>query len=209
MASAGGRPEDATQHLPFMRLSPALAMLRVRFAFVRQQNAIEVFENRTPPLPSVLLVSNYLVVPTRDALLAEVLREDFDPRRLVLLEQHPHPQPAASGAPGSEHVISWTSDTVELVVDTPSAALLLMTDQYSRDWRVRPLMPSVQPAYDVLPANYVLRAIPLAAGRHHLLLEYVPAGLVPGAVVTCLALLAWIRGWMRNRPPRMAAAPRE
>jgi hypothetical protein len=206
-ASEGGRAVDATQHLPFSRLSPALAMLRVRFACVRQGDRIQVFENATRPLPTVLLVSDYRVLPTAGAVLSEVVRESFDPRRVVLLEEPPVPAPSATLAPGVARVLARTSDTLEIEVDTPTPAILLVTDLYSRGWSAEAVVPENNPqrVYDVLPANYVLRAIPLTAGRHHLMLEYRPSLIVLGAVVSLLAVAGWVAAW---KWPTVADAPR-
>ena len=49
-----------------------------------------------------------------------------------------------------------------------------MTDAFAEGWQVRPLEQGPQAAYQVLPADYTIRGIPLAAGHHHLMLEYRP-----------------------------------
>ncbi len=46
----------------------------------------------------------------------------------------------------------------------------------------------------MLPANYVLRAIPLGAGTHRLRLEYCPRGFRVGVWVSVAALAAWLAG---------------
>jgi len=43
----------------------------------------------------------------------------------------------------------------------------------------------------VLPADYVLRAVPLSAGHHLLRMEYVPRGFSAGIVVSAMAWLLW------------------
>jgi hypothetical protein len=196
--SEGGSPGDASQHLPFTRLSPVLAMLRVRFACVRQGDRMAVFENPTEPLPPVLLVHEYRVLPDGDAVLGGVLRDDFDPRRMVLLEEAPEPAPSPRATVGAARVLSLTSDTLEVEVDIPEAAILLITDQYSRYWRARPVdsARSPQSRYQVLPANYVLRAIPLAPGRHHVLFEYRPPLWTASAIVSLVAVTLWIALWI-------------
>ncbi len=196
--SEGGSPGDASQHLPFTRLSPALAMLRVRFACVRQGDQIVILENATAPLPPVFLVHQYRVLPGRNAVLGELVRGDFDPRRVVLLEEAPDPAPSPGTAAGAARILSLTSDTLEVEVDTPEAAILVITDQFSRYWRARPADPGRGPRsrYTVLPANYVLRAVPLAPGRHHVLFEYRPPLLKTGAIVSVVALTLWMGLWI-------------
>jgi hypothetical protein len=44
-----------------------------------------------------------------------------------------------------------------------------------------------------MPANYCLRAIPLAAGRHFFLVKYLPWGFVVGKWVSLLSVGAFLR----------------
>jgi len=64
-----------------------------------------------------------------------------------------------------------------------------MTDAYAKGWTATPLPGSVQTNYNVMPANYAMRAIPLAAGTHRMRLEYVQPGLAAGVQTSLLATL--------------------
>jgi uncharacterized membrane protein YfhO len=126
-----------------------------------------------------------------DQVLAAMTEPDFDPHRTVILEQQPEPapEPPAPGHQGSQiWVVDRSTDHLDLELDVEAPALLLMTDSYSNGWRARPLEGSVQSHYEVLPANYVLRAIPLRAGRHHLRVEYSPWAWRAGVVVSSVSL---------------------
>jgi hypothetical protein len=66
----------------------------------------------------------------------------------------------------------------------------------------------VQQDYQVLPANLALRAIPMAAGDHHLRIEYAPKAYRYALVATPIALTiffalaaAW---WLRRPKPAVA-----
>jgi hypothetical protein len=72
---------------------------------------------------------------------------------------------------------------------------LLVTDAYSTGWRARALEPGPQPTYQVLPADHTLRAIPLAAGKHHLILEYWPMTVPIGFAVTGVAMAGYLVAW--------------
>lgn len=61
-------------------------------------------------------------------------------------------------------------------VEVAAPAILLVTDGYNKDWQASPLSGSVQTRYEVMPANYVLMGIPMAAGHHLLRLEYALPG---------------------------------
>ena len=90
-----------------------------------------------------------------------------------------------------------TSDSLTIEADTPAPTLLLLTDLYSRDWHARALPGSGQAHYDILPADYIVRAIPLQAGHHHLVVEYAPPSFRKGLLISGLAWLVWVGalGW--------------
>ena len=72
-----------------------------------------------------------------------------------------------------------------------------MTDSYSRDWKAWGLADengkqNAQREYSVLPANRVLRAIPLQAGKHKIRLEYLPTPFVVGKWISLVSLFAYI-----------------
>ena len=127
----------------------------------------------------------------RDAVFAALGEPGFDPRRVVLLESEPVPPPAA-GASGEVRILGESSDHVELAVRCDAPAILLLTDTYSRHWRARTLEPGPQASYRLLPANWTLRAVPLAAGSHRLLLEYAPPSFRIGLWISLAAWIAWI-----------------
>ena len=74
----------------------------------------------------------------------------------------------------------------------PHPAILLITDAYSNGWRARPLEGSAQRAYTVVPATYVLQAIPLSQGHHRIQIEYRPVGFRVGAWISLAALLGFV-----------------
>src|SRR6185312_2814420 len=103
-------------------------------------------------------------------------------------------------APGSARIVAETPDSLTIEADAASPALLLITDPYSRDWRAVALAGSAQARYDLLPADYILRAVPLAAGRHRLRIEYAPPSFRIGLILSVLAGLGWLgAAWMAAR----------
>jgi len=82
-----------------------------------------------------------------------------------------------------------------------------VSDAYAPGWEAQRVEGSAQREYRVMPANYVLRGIPLGvAGKHHLRLFYRAPGLAAGAVAS-LVMVAGIAGAMivalfRRKPAR-------
>jgi hypothetical protein len=184
------------------RLHAVTAMLRWKYLLgldaARRPAAVPLPE----PLPRALLLSEYTVNPDRAGMMTVLLRGDFDPRSRVLLEVPPQPPPApGNDPPGTVQVIASSTDTLDLDVQLSRAAVLLVTDAYARGWRVVPLSAAGQDVYEVLPANQVLRAVPLSPGRHRLRMEFLPLGFRVGRVLSVAALLTWIGAvlWFRRR----------
>jgi uncharacterized membrane protein YfhO len=110
----------------------------------------------------------------------------------VILEQEPSIKPAGLSPPGWAKVVESSTDALTIEAELSAAAILLVTDAYSSHWRARAMSGSSQQDYTVMPANYCLRAIPLAAGRHRIRLEYRPAGFLIGRWVSLAAVGAYL-----------------
>jgi len=97
---------------------------------------------------------------------------------------------------------------MEIEAELERASVLLVTDAWTPAWRAVPLDAGDTRRYDVMPANYALRAIPLQAGKHHLRLEYAPSAFRIGLIVSALAWLAWAAAalLLRRREARHARA---
>jgi hypothetical protein len=194
--SQGDNPDEATIHVTFKTLDPLYALLRLRYGlFFRDQN-LSVVDAPAKPLPHVSLVSRYRVLPGRDAIFAAMRAEDFDPWREVLLEREPDPRPAPDAPAGSARIVEETTDALTIEADAPAPAILLITDVWTPAWRATALAGGAQTHYDVLPADYIVRAVPLAAGHHRLRVEYAPRAFAIGAWISVLALIVYAAAWI-------------
>jgi uncharacterized membrane protein YfhO len=132
----------------------------------------------------------------------------FDPRKEVILEQQPDPAPVAADTQGQAKIVREGTDFMEVDAEVASPSILLVTDAWARGWRAAPLEGSSQKSYQLMPANYALRAVALDRGKHRLRLEYAPLAFHAGAVVSVMAWAAWIVAavllWRRER--RLARA---
>ena len=192
----GGDPDLATQNITFAMVHRLYAMLRCRYAFLPSKSGVSVIDV-PDPLPAVLLLQDYRVAKGRDAIFAAIAQPAFDPRRTVMLESEPSPRPQPDANPGTVRVVAAGNDRLAIEANVTVPTLLLITDLYSRGWHARALPGSAQSNYEILPANYILRAVPLSAGQHHLRLEYRPRSFAPGVVISFLAWLGWLgAGWV-------------
>ena len=192
----GKSPEGATQYLDLSRIHPLFGMLRLRFVFITEGGRLGVDE-LSSPMSRLELIQEWVLIRDRDRIFATMNSPSFDPRQKVILETAPDPVPVKPGAPGTATITETGTDYLIVEASLPAPAILLITDTYSQGWRAVALPGSVQLDYDLLPANYILQAVPLGAGDHRLRIEYAPAGYRVGKWISVLSLtlyagvLAW------------------
>ncbi len=192
MAFTQGQPaEGADQYVEFSRFHPLYTMLRWRYAFLANNDGDRVLTGNAV-MPHLQLLQQYRVMSGRDEILQAMDSPSFDPAQQVILETEPHPAPQPSTEKGTVTLIDSSANQLTVEADLPHPAILLITDAYSNGWRARPLDGSAQHIYDVLPANYVLRAIPLSPGHHHIQIEYAPIGFRVGTWISILSLAGFI-----------------
>jgi hypothetical protein len=119
----------------------------------------------------------FLVEAWQRADFAELIRDGWpgvDPRRVVLLEDAPAaplPRPEGErggvrGAPtepvGTARIVRYANTEVTIETDSPSAALLVLTDVWHPWWRVE----VDGTRTEVLKADVLFRAVAVPAGRH-------------------------------------------
>ena len=152
--------------------------------------------------PRFFFSNTYSVHDTKDAIFSEMSRQDengeylFDPTEKILLESNPVPRPAllapTEKLTSSFEVLSQTTDSVELRIDVNHNTILVVTDSYSKNWIAKTEDQSVQQAYEVIPVDYTLRGIPLAAGTHHIMMEYAPDSYVIGKWISLVSVIAYV-----------------
>ena len=168
--------------------------------------AAQVWEDPAA-LPRTYLARQVRLVPA-----ARALEAIADPRvaaeHAVVLEDEDGPlaagQPAADAA-GTARLVAATPDLVRVAVDTPAAAVLVLLDAWSPEWRATV---DGQPV-PIRHANLVARAVEVPAGAHEVVFRFVPGSFYAGAATSLAALLALVigAGVVRVRV-RRAAAPR-
>lgn len=201
--SAGGDPAMATPYVTFRRFHPLLAMLRVKYVVVLENNVMTIHPGAIPPLRRLELVGSYQVHSQRAEVLQAMEKASFDPRKEVILEHEPHPAPVAVSTQGRASIIREGTDFIEVDAEVASPSILLVTDAWTPGWHARPLQGSSQESYELMPANYALRAVALDRGTHRLRLEYAPPGFHVGAAASAMAWVAWMVAvfflWRRKR----------
>jgi len=198
--AAGQNPDSATANtVGLICISNPLInrlyqMLRCCFIFYETSDGVHLTTIKQP-LQRFNLLTDYRVLTGRDVILKAMADPLFDPAKTVILESEPSCKPAGNPA-GHIRIINESTDhlTIEGQIENP--VILLITDSYHRDWSARALPGSIQAKYEVLPADYALRAVPLMAGTHRFRMEYCPPLFYIGLWVSILSLTAYLAAWI-------------
>jgi hypothetical protein len=190
--SQGGDPDKAMSYVKFVRYDPLFAMLRLRHVFGQRGNELEIGDAPEPPMSHLHLVSSYRVLSDRHAIFDALRSLTFNPTREVILESEPEPKPSPAESVGTARIVTASTDALEIEADVEQPSILLITDAFAPSWRAAALLGSAQANYQLLPANYILRAVPLMAGHHHLRVEYAREALAIGKWISILAGLAFL-----------------
>ncbi len=171
-------------------LSP---LLRLTHILVPAGGTLALLKVADPPMPRFLFMEEYEVHSASAEIFSAMKNPGFDPWKRIILEQEPSIKPLGQGkATGVARIIEEDTDHMIIEATLTKPEILLVTDAYSRHWRAFSLEGSIQAEYEVLPANYVLRAIPLSAGHHRFVLEFSPRSFEVGKWISSFAWLVFI-----------------
>jgi hypothetical protein len=202
----GQNPDTVSQYLTIGRQHPLFDLLRCRVIFAPGDGKISIYENGRA-FPRLVLAPAFKVLKSRDEIFGAMTNAAFNPTEEVILEREPAGGSQKSEAKSQERrneakVVDSGTDWMAIEAESKQASILLITDAYAKGWRAQALEGSSQRKYEVLPADYCLRAIPLEPGHHRLKLQYLPTGFVVGkwvSVVTGLAFLGLVGAWGKGK----------
>ena len=196
--------------LPWMRLLNVRYIvspqpLEVPWLHAVHQGSAIVFENATA-LPRATVLTEYRVAPNPKAILDSLESGRYDSGRMTWLERDPHlVLGGASPESMRAEIVRYRLNDVSIDVQTPVPALLRLADLWYPDWvatvDARPVA--------ILKADYLLRAVPVPAGRHRVEFRFqskaVRTGFTLSLVCLGAALALLFAGWTLARRPRMAS----
>ena len=175
--------------MPLHNNTSIFKLLRGRYAFISTGQGVRLIELHKDVLPRFFVTGNYRVLTNRDEILRTLTLPNSDYRGEVILEKHPGIRPSTAVPKYKVNVLSSSPARWVVEVETSTPGVLVMTDSYAKGWHARPLSGSVQTSYDLQPADWAVRGIPLRMpGRHLIEIKYTPPGLSLG-LLTSLATL--------------------
>ena len=194
------------QKFNFHEFPQALGLLRLRYQFSEDRDALKVEPIKLTEAPRAFLVDHWELLPREDVV-RKAASLGFDWKQEVLLESNPGIE-MVPGKPKNQVVITdQNTDQMEVQASLSKPEILVITDNYSRDWKVRPLSPDISVNYSVLPANGFQRAVPLSAGDHHFTMEYQPRAFIAGKWISLVSIWLFLllgkREYFRLRAIRL------
>uniref|UniRef100_A0A7C4TDF3 YfhO family protein n=1 Tax=candidate division WOR-3 bacterium TaxID=2052148 RepID=A0A7C4TDF3_UNCW3 len=179
-------PDDISRYDPHsQRLIMQIKEFLKRFRLVHRGYKSSVYQNDSV-LPRAYLVPDYCVVEENQIL--EIMKsENFDPKRIVILEEEPDlpHQPEVNSFYEAE-IIEYRANRIVCRADCPFAGFLVLLDNWHPDWRVYVDGKEAK----LYRANYTFRAVYLEAGRHDVVFEYKSKFFVIGLIITITTIFA-------------------
>ncbi|MBI4723053.1 MAG: YfhO family protein, partial [Candidatus Stahlbacteria bacterium] len=152
----------------------------------RSNRGYGIYRNNSA-LPRAWIVQDYKVLP-RDEILPELMRPDFKPDSIVLLEQKPNepqtlnPNPQT---PNTVNIIKYTPNKIVCEAELSAPGILVFSDNWHPDWKVY-----VDGKKDKLyVADLVARAVVLPTGKHKVEFVYESLYFKTGAIISIIAFL--------------------
>jgi hypothetical protein len=191
--------------------SPLINLLNVKYAITPDRPKLANWElinkagmrlylNKTP-MPRAWIANRAEVIAQGEAILDRLSQPAFDPYQTVIVEQPAMPSfnSAGSEPAGEVHFEQYTNNRLVLTANMQTAGWLVLSEVFYPGWHVT--VDGV-PA-DLYRANFILRAVPLTAGRHRIEMWFMPDSFVVGATISIVtAAILFILGvglWHRER----------
>ncbi|MDQ2682682.1 MAG: YfhO family protein [Chloroflexota bacterium] len=183
-------PADAAGSRPREDVLTLLA----NYPEVFRTDTVRVLENPNA-MPRVWL-AHEVVTMRHEEILGYIAAPGFDPSRTVVLETgagvFSTGQPPNPGAESVE-IVSYSDDTIVLQVEAAANGMVVLSETYEKGWHA-----TVDgEAVDVEEAYGIIRAVPVSAGSHRIVLTYDPWSLrigfylSLGAAALSLVVIAW------------------
>jgi hypothetical protein len=154
---------------------------------VAHLGSIYVYEDRQAA-PRVVLVHASEVIEDEVGTYRRLESPEFDLRRAAVLEQElppeARPERPPEGALEQASIVRYEPNRVEISVRAAAPAILVLSDLFAPGWTAR----IDGRELPVLPANRVMRAVPVPAGRYTVEMSYHPPGLLAGAAISVATL---------------------
>lgn len=157
-----------------------------RFNLIYQKNKWKVYENKNA-IPKGSIFYDFIVEKDIKKITETLFNKSFPyDQKLILEDTPPDFTPSKNVSFTQAKIITYKSTEIKIETDTKADGFLFLSDNYYPGWRT--YVDSIPTK--IYRANYTFRAIPVKAGRHTVLLSYMPKSFIYGALISALSLVA-------------------
>jgi hypothetical protein len=161
------------------------------FQFEDEAEGYFLYRDPTPD-PRVALIHEMKVVADKEEMFRILESSDFNMKKRALIEEalpSDFAVPSSAVSKSESAIIShYFPNRVEIDTTAASDAVLILSDTYMQGWSATVDGSNVP----MIAANYIMRAIPVPKGNHHVVMSYCPRSFVFGAIVSLLSVFAAI-----------------
>ncbi len=180
-------PEDASQYDEQSRR--VIQQLRTYFARSDFEPAFigrkyTVYHNKTA-LPRAFVVPNYQIAGTKEEIISQLMRSDFDPAGTALLYESPGLRPTHDSAVGTARVTEYDANRITVQAEMTGSGLLILSENYHPAWKAHV---DGQPI-PILQTFHTLRAVPLGPGAHEVVFRHQSRYYRLGVLISMVAVL--------------------
>ena len=170
------------------------------------EGPVRIYEN-TRVLPRTFVVHRFEVIEPIRVRLRALARPEFEPDRVVILEEMPEERRAeerrgvSEVSASSAEIVEYEPEEVRIAVDMKEEGFLVLSDTYYPGWKVY-----VDGEEDrIYRADHLFRAVRLMPGRHDVRFAYRPRSFALGARVSMgtLAVTLMMIVWTARRRTRL------
>ncbi len=161
------------------------------------EQTIKIYKNKRV-LPRAFLVNSYIVEPDPAQVLVRISKADFNPARIVILEEQPVwdtliPEGRIEDSARTAEIQTESNSRVEILAKVNQPSLLYLSDTFYPGWKA--YVNGIETK--IYRANYNFRVVALSPGRHQVEFRYEPLSFYIGAWISGLTVvvLASLSAW--------------
>jgi len=156
-----------------------------RISVDEQTHRMGLVENPTK-FPRAMMFHQYRVEPDRAQILTLLRDPSFDFRNILLLEEDPGLTAQSKESEYDDTVIVSRRAPEELLIDVNAGApgILFVSEIYYPEWHASMDGKAIR----ILRADYCLRAVPVSAGKHRIVMRFGSRNVITGGLISLLTL---------------------
>lgn len=198
-------PEESSRWIHFYNFgSPLLDIINTKYLLVPPgtkinietlrrvySGEIDIYENQNV-FHRIFFAPQYVHARNSDEaykMLSKFDRKDF--RNKVIIESKPseqfieHSGMSDKGSEANIKILSYKSNIIEFEVNADSNGFVVIGDNYHPGWCATI---DGEPV-NIFRANYIMRAVPVLSGTHHIVLRFRPLMMLTGLTIT---IIGWV-----------------